>query len=393
MAEVKPKKQSLSLSQMHNGFMMALEQAEHLAEESQILASRNLFAGALSKAILGLEEIGKNRLLLYQAGVMMMGIKAPWKQFWSFYRSHTKKLEMAIQWATILDPALLSVEDVKAHLKLIIEEAVRLDKRKQESQYVGFDGNEFKIPKDCELKVEATAIKGFLQSLCIQLREQYPAGLPEEQFKELVVVKVQLSRALNLVETEAEPTPDGLAEAIADGNSEILTLNGLLPSVRTFEKRVKERYEIVPPKIQVTLNQLNSDSSFEAFYNAIKTHYGYPDWVILSTIFNISLNARVKLEGQSQLKPDEVQHLMNWAEQPEDEPLPIETFTNEKEFNIAMDMWLAAFLVGLGIAIPGLTAKNMKKVRRVASRYYSVFEYDVEHWPIFNFCGVSPDGE
>ena len=31
---------------------------------------------------------------------------------------------------------------------------------------------------------------------------------------------------------------------------------------------------------------------FEQFYNHIREHYGYPDWVIVSTIFNIALNAK-----------------------------------------------------------------------------------------------------
>lgn len=388
MTEVRPKNQPLSLTQMYQGFMKALEQAVHLADESQILADNKFFAGALSKTILGLEEVGKNRLILYQAGTLMMGLERPWKYFWSTYRSHTAKLEMAMKWATILDPQLLSEDDVNAHLKFISEEAGRLDKRKQESQYVGFDGKEFNIPKDEGLKDEATAMIAVLKSLCIRLRHQYQENLPEDEFLELLSTKIRLSRALKLIDEDIEHLPDDWAKAVADGNSPILLKNGELPTEETFKKRVAERYEIVPSRIQVTLKHLNNSAIFEEFYNSsLKSKYGYPDWVILSTIFNISLNARISHNAKEFSDPDNISRYMDWAEKSDEEPLNVELFTNEDSFNFALDLWLAAFLVGLGVAIPDLTAKNTQKIRRVASRYYSVFEYDIEHWPMFHFCG------
>src|SRR6266566_1984522 len=71
MASGTPKNRALSLTQLHQGFLSALIQAERLGEESVILNRKRRFAGALSKAILGLEEIGKNRLFLFQAALIV----------------------------------------------------------------------------------------------------------------------------------------------------------------------------------------------------------------------------------------------------------------------------------------------------------------------------------
>jgi AbiV family abortive infection protein len=103
MKKPSPKKKPLTPSQMHQGFMMALEQAEHLAHEARVLARRRLFAGALSKAVLGLEEIGKNRLMLYQAATLQMGRPVPWQTFWRAYRNHREKLLLAMMWSSILN--------------------------------------------------------------------------------------------------------------------------------------------------------------------------------------------------------------------------------------------------------------------------------------------------
>jgi AbiV family abortive infection protein len=378
---------------MHQGFMMALEQAEHLAQEARVLARKRLFAGALSKAVLGLEEIGKNRLMLYQAATLQiqMGRPAPWKIFWRAYRSHREKLVLAMKWSSITNPDLVSKEALNDHLEFIASEAENLDRHKQESQYVGFDGVGFVTPCDSSLKEEARFLLEVLELLCRRLREQFPVDLPQDEFDARVSEKVRLSKALGLIDASSMESPDDWADAVVEGNSPIFVRDGVLPTVEEFQERVEERYGVVAPRLPVTLSALNSSREFKEFYASIRNDYGYPDWVILCTVFNIALNVRMVSQLKAPPTSDELAVLLDWSEDPDDSPLSIEYFTEKEGFNAALDVWLLAFLTGLGIAIPDVSRENRMKIRRVASRFFSVFEYDVEHWPVFDFEGLEED--
>ncbi len=388
MKPVQPIKQSLSLNQLHQGFMSALEQAERLTEESLMLARKKLFSGALSKLILGFEEVGKNRLFLYQAATLVKGAPHSWEDFWDIYFDHKKKIKFAMEWATILSPQLASADDVAMHIKFISEEASRLDIRKHESQCVGLDGDSVTVPGDDEVREETIILGIILESFCRRLRDKYPTNLPEDEFRELVSEKIRLNRTVGFIATE-EMSLTEWAGAVADGNSSVRARNGVLPSKNSFRMRVEERYEIIPARLPITLRSLNGSREFERFYEMLKGRYRYPDWMILSTIYNIALHARVVAHLTEPPQEEEMRKLADWAEKPNYEPLPVELFTDEDTFTLAVELWLTAFLDGLGINIPNLTADNKKKVRRVASRYYSVFEYDVEHWPIFHFTTES----
>lgn len=379
------KTDALSLPQLHQGFVSALVQAERLADESRALARKKLFAGALSKAILGLEEVGKNRLFLYQAGTVVLGTPRPWSGFWRSYRSHKEKLELAMTWASILSPDLVSGDDVSRHIKFISDEAQRLDVLKQRSQYADFDGDSFTVPSDETVREEALELGTVLKGLCCSLREQYPIDLPQDEFLELVREKIRLSRTLGFFPPDGGVARSSFPDAVADGNSPVLARDGVLPSEHAFRTRVAERYEIVPSKLPVTLHTLNRSAEYAKFYAMLKERYRYPDWVVVSTIYNLAFNARVRPSLTE--PPDEatVARWLEWAEEPDSESLPVELFTDEKSFDVALEMWLMAFLAGLGIQTPDIAADDMTKVRRIASRYYSVFEYDIEHWPIFEF--------
>lgn len=387
---MKQKHEPLSPAQLYQGFMSALEQAERLAEESSALARRKLFAGALSKAILGLEEIGKNRLFLYQAGTLVLETPRPWNQFWRSYRSHREKLELAMTWTSILNPELVSADKVAQHMKFISDEAQRLDELKQRSQYADFDGASFTVPHDETVREEALQLVAVLQELCRSLRKQYPRDLPQDEFLDLVREKIRLSRTLGFFPTEGGAPSASLADAIADGNRPVLVRDGVLPSEQAFRTRVAERYEIIPPRLSVTLPALNRSPEFEHFYASLKERYRYPDWVVVSTIFNIAFNARVQPTLTEPPGGASVQHWLEWAEEPDAEPLPVELFTDENSFNRTLDVWLMAFLAGLGIQVPDINTDSIARVRRIASRYYSVFEYDIEHWPIFKFADEGP---
>ena len=301
--------------------MSAFEQAERLADESQALARKKLFAGALSKTILGLEEVGKNRLFLYQAGTLLLDTPRPWPQFWRSYRSHKEKLELALTWASILNPDLVSGDDVSRHITLISEEARRLDVLKQRSQYADFDGDSFAVPHDEACQEEALQLAALLQGICCSLREPYPIGLPEDEFLELVREKIRLSRTLGFFPIEGEITDSSLADAVADGNSPVLARDGILPSEQAFRTRVAERYEIVPARLPVTLHALNRSPEFEQFYAFLSERYRYPDWVVVSTIYNITFNARVQPTLIKARDEATVRRWMEWAEEPDAQPL------------------------------------------------------------------------
>src|SRR6266568_5133758 len=113
----------------------------------------------------------------------------PWMPFWAAYRDHRKKLQMALTWASILNPELVSATDVTAHLAFVSAEARRLDLLKQESQYSGFNGAVFTVPVDTAIRDEAIILGVALESLCSLLREQYPPDLPEDEFLELISEK------------------------------------------------------------------------------------------------------------------------------------------------------------------------------------------------------------
>lgn len=365
--------------------MLALGQAERLAQEAKVLIKKKLYSGALSKVILGLEEIGKNRLLLYQASMLQMKKPASWEIFWRIFRSHRDKLKFSLKWFSITNPNLDSKKTLKKYLSSITQNAEHLDNRKQESQYVEFNGVEFANPCDSESQEESMFFLEILDEQCKCLREQYPEETSLEEFCASTFEKIRLSKALGLIDDSNKNTIDDWEDAVVDGNSPVLLNLECLPKIDDFQKRVEEKYKIIPPRLTITLPILNASKQFKEFYDGIKDEYGYPDWVIISAIYNIVLNLRVVSKFKSQPSNAEMASLLDWSEKPEDKPLPVYHFIELESFNFALDIWLLAFLKGLGILVPNVSTENRMKIRRVASRFFPIFEYDVEHWPIFDF--------
>ncbi len=373
------KDQALTTSQIHQGYQAALRQGNNLFEEAKLLATNELYPGALHRLVICLEEIGKARLLFYQ-GALLAGEQEPgWKAFWKEYYSHQSKLDTALTWLALTD--VLHWPDPKAiefAISAIKNHAKLLDLEKQGASYSEPSAHGFSVPDASRAQDLTLILLTYAQHLLELTRSSELETDSPAEFGAQLLKKFQYATALKYVDTDRE----AFFSKIAVSNQPLYLRDGALPNDQAFIARVAERYEVIPNRIPVTLKHLSTDPTFAKFYHEeLKRKRGYPDWMILAVLFNLALNARVPMDASDE---QQISGLMQWAEDPEhDSPLPIERFVDLRRFEQMMDTWLVSFLAGLGIALDdaGTSGAN---ARYVAAKHYGLFDRDVPHDPLIS---------
>jgi AbiV family abortive infection protein len=385
----KNKNTTLSFDQLCSGLLAAIQTAEQLLEEAKTLFRQRHFAGAFSKSIISLEEIGKHRILFYQAALMHndQQTQPGWPKFWHSYYSHLSKLNSALQWQIFMSKiAPKTKDDLAEILQLARDKAQELDSTKQVSQYSDFIDGRFSASADSKtMRSQCSHFINICKMLISAARKNFSKKCSVQEFTRIIDIKVKYANALHFLDHKDQLEFD---EKVLHLYSDIFSMDGgKLPSHRKFIKRVRERYRLLPSSIPVTLRTLGNSVEFAEFLRMKRKKYGYPDWIVLSVVYNIVFNHmrendivppagwpgfsesgfRAPIEGKDSICP------------------PLTLFLDADQFEVMIDMWLAAFLAGLGVGAPTNIRADTYQIRRIASHYYDVFVADVKHKPIFSF--------
>jgi hypothetical protein len=215
-------------------------------------------------------------------------------------------------------------------------------------------------------------------------RKNFPKKCSVQEFAKIIDIKVKYANALHFLDNKDQLDFD---EKVLHLYSDIFSKDGKLPSYREFIKRVRERYRLLPRLIPITLRALGNSGEFAEFLRTKRRKYGYPDWIVLSVVYNIVLNHM----GENDIAPPS--GWSGFAESGFMAPLegkdtacpPITLFLDADQFEVMLDMWLAAFLAGLGVGVPTDIRADTFQIRRIASNHYDIFGADVMHKPIFYF--------
>ena len=383
MASSKDRNRELSVDEIYSAYHAALTQAESLLDESHLLAANDKHGGAVHRLVICLEEVGKARLLFYQGAFIATGEPGVWPHFWRSFYSHVDKLEQALLLYTRfpLDAGSTSAE-VESALSWMRNYARSLDEKKQTSSYSCSGGEVFDVPSHDRFEADATILLTIAEDVLGMCRSHPATAGTRDEFVEALLVAARYARALGYLNPTGR---DEMLEAIAQGGGDVRLLREELPSEEDFMARVAERYGTIPPRLCVTLPQLRQSPEFLNFYSQLHTRNGYPDWVIICVLLNLSLNARVQLEQAADA--DALAQLANWTEDATiHEPLEVGTFTNPERFEETLDLWLVPFMASLGILPEAPDARRMG-VRRVAARWFGIFDRDVPHAPLFPSSG------
>jgi len=370
---------TLTFFEMYDAYHAALKQANSLLSEARLLIDNGLDGGAVHRLVISLEEIGKARLVFFQGALATDGRAVDWKSFWQDFRSHTVKLDHALAW----NPEFLSLmgdsaTQVERAIATNRARASALDKRKQQSSYSGAVDGSFDVPEHEEFQGEARALLSVVESTISWTRSNPVTAASRDEFQSALARARAYANALGYMGCKSK---EEAYEAIAQGGRGLFSVTETAPTDEDFIARVSERYEIMPGRLGVTLPQLRSEQSFLEFYQSLRDESGYPDWVILSVLYNIALNARVDV---GRLRSEDVlSTLGDWSEKiGVDEPLDVRLFTDLERFEAGLDLWLVAFLAGLGV-VAEMPEGNTHGVRRAAAAAFGIFNRDVPHEPLF----------
>lgn len=372
----------LNLREIRSGYLAAVKQAESLISEARLLIDNGRHAGGYHRLVIGLEELGKSRMFTYQGAFALDGKNVSWTHFWKDYYSHVPKLREALVWSDTLTlvPTASSGKEIELAFDSAIHRAKDLDGLKQATSYsdVGVDG--FSAPKDSDFVDEAATLRTVADALLARAIEHDLTKCPDDNsFGEILVAMLRYTRALGFLDVASREVA---YDQFVDGNQPFWTRGAEIPSDEAFMARVEERYAVLPSRLQVTLGELSKSAEFTDFYQSIKTTFGYPDWLLLGTIFNIVLNARV--DTDEYIRTERIHELLEWGEDPEvDKPLPIGMFIDHDVFDRMLGMWLTSFLVGLGV-MPQEAGSYGTRVRRFAARHFGLYNRDVKHAAIFS---------
>jgi hypothetical protein len=269
-------------------------------------------------------------------------------------------------------------EQVEEAIRSIRRRAVELDEKKQASAYSGPVGATFQAPSHTEYAEHASAALDMAEAVLDHLRSHRATTASLDEFPSVLAYSVRYARSLGYLDVSSR---EDFYASVAQGGGSMLQLSECLPDDEAFMSRVAERYAILPARLPVTLPQLRASTEFRAFRKMLRERLSYPDWVLLGVIFNLVLNARVDVDAYS--TPQGFLELRNWSERVDvDQPLDVALFTNLDAFERMLDVWLLSFLTGLGL-VPELPDGQPSRIRRVAARWFGVFDRDVPHEDLF----------
>lgn len=374
----KQKDRVLSAAELRDGYQAALRQAADLLTESELLQSHQRAASAFHRLVIALEELGKARLIFYKAALWLGGVKSDWRRFWKCYYSHVEKLETALTWLRLAEVLSMDTVEAIADAKsAVLKYAERLDKAKQDSSYSRLTADGFAAPSQDAYHAEVAALAPQVRQLMQLAMRGVLATATQPEFEAEVVRLFRYA-----VATGYAGSSDLDQKIVRTNQSAVWIAADELPTDQAFIERVAERYSILPGLLGVTLPQLRRDPTFREFYELyLKARCGYPDWIILATIFNISLNARNREIIESG-DPRRLEALGEWGEDPDVHgSLDVALFTDPDTFEQVLGVWLCSFLAGLGIAVED-AGEYGGNARRISARLYGVFNRDIEHEPM-----------
>ncbi|MEK0336685.1 MAG: AbiV family abortive infection protein [Nitrosopumilus sp.] len=392
MKNLKQRDKALSLEDFYNGTLLSIETAESLYDEAILLSSNNKHAGSFTKCVLSLEEIGKSILLVLAATLLIQFKemdKRYWKKFWTIFYDHLKKLNFAIQYYLFTSEININTKDhVRQIFEFIQKTSKELDKDKQKGQYTDFSEDKFVKPIDIDFKENSESLLEVLDRLLELQRERFPNELNFDNYIEIITNTLKYTRSLKMLEKETlENLDDAILQLYQD-----TSFYKYPPTEEFILKDIKGKYEILPNSIKITLQYLNKSKEFFEFYNYLKVNFGYPDWVILTVLYNISFNVKAFPSGilpEKNLELIVEKHKRHPLEKETDSPIPIEKFINHDYFELALDKWLEAYLIKMGVILPKSTNINSSDIRRIAEGTFGFFKIDVEHKNIFHFKGIN----
>ncbi len=160
--------EKLSPQEIKRGIFLALENADELSQQAYILFKSSKYSGAYALYQLGMEEVGKSNILFNAlAGLLHNHKDVDWKSINKGFWRHTAKSERAIGLEKLMVNILKTeatdiagIEDWgKYHKELSNIDVDELDKRKNDSLYVGFSDGKFRLPKEVITKEMVEEIK------------------------------------------------------------------------------------------------------------------------------------------------------------------------------------------------------------------------------------------
>lgn len=374
----------LRIPEIRAGYLAALRHARKLAGEAELLGSAGNYAAAHQRLVIALEEIGKTRLFSYQGSLLVGRRPTLWTRFWRDYYSHVAKLEVMLTWAQ--SDMILSAPDaaaVRLMLTSLSEHAQKLDLSKQASAYSDHNGVSFGSPDDDDFKASARQLATLASALVDRTdADSLSTATDDAEFEAELKRKFKYAAILGLMDSDSGVE---LTERVAQFNAPVALVNDAMPDEAALEARIAERYVLLPRRLPVTLPALVADQRFRKFYTRITARRGYPDWILLGTIFNIVLNARVDTEMYA--AENRIEELKDWSEDPTvDRPLRTSLFTDQRTFECHLDGWLVAFFAGLGILTQSPGERLDGRARRVGTTVYpDLLRRDVPHDPIFTW--------
>jgi AbiV family abortive infection protein len=376
----KKRREPLTIDQLYDAYHAAIQQARDLVAEAELLQQAGRLSGTLHRSVIALEEVGKARIVFYQGAMIVGGLSSDWQRFWKSYYSHVDKLEEVMLWLDLyFGPEYENPADVEAAYRILRGRASELDIAKQSSSYSRPEEGSFRPSSDADAQADGVLVFELAQEALRLIEANSLTKASRSEFSEHLEVKVKYFHALGYAKAK---TKEEFYQVAVDMKGRLLPTRGALPTDKEFMDRVKERYSYLPPLLPVTLPQLRASDEFRAFYGRLRDVFGYPDWVILSVVYNLALNHRI--DTAKNASEDDIVKLNGWREDPEvDDPLDIAVFMTDETFELMLDLWMFSFLDGLGVVPELPDGRVSPRIRRIAAVHFSVFDRDVAHEPIF----------
>ncbi len=171
--------EKLEINELNLGRKKAIENAEELLEEAEILFVNNKYHRALYLSYIASEEIGKYIYLCSMIIRVIHEENVNWKKFWKKYRNHQDK-------STIL----LLIEDVVLNLDNELSEEHNPFKQseiqeiiKLSSLYSDYSNNVFCKPSDMDVTVITKQLIKLLRGRVKHFKENYKNTSSEEFIK------------------------------------------------------------------------------------------------------------------------------------------------------------------------------------------------------------------
>jgi len=136
----------LTLEQLAQGRLKALQNAIDLIEDAECLIQRERWARANFLAHIAIEELGKYLMLIGAIGRILHG-QIDWSRFWKRFFSHAEKTRNIFDFDALLSPSV-SPDEIQKVLEKSTADSEKYQEQKMSSLYVDFENDQFVAPTD-----------------------------------------------------------------------------------------------------------------------------------------------------------------------------------------------------------------------------------------------------